>query len=103
MYEFVTRGIQAEWHDNYCDRAFSLSSAMIIHSLQILHLEFTTGKKSRMLRPTSIWAGDILISWSGVFRYCISARANLSVSRYPLGPMLSNISHLTVLTATSVT
>ena len=51
-----------------------------------------------MDRPNRHMAGDILVSLSGVLRYCNIARWNVSVSSSPFGPVLSVMSLLTVFT-----
>ena len=57
--------------------------------------------KSRIMRPNTHIAGDILVSGSGVLRYCKTARCTASVSRSPFAPVLSVIKRFIVLTATS--
>ena len=57
--------------------------------------------KSRIMRPKTHIAGDILVSGSGVLRYCKIARCTASVSRSPFPPVLSVINRFIVLTAIS--
>ena len=58
-------------------------------------------KASRKSRPKITWAGDNLLSLSGVFRTCKRALRRLSVLRDPFGLMLSVSSRFAFLTATS--
>ena len=62
------------------------------------YLSGRIGMKSLMGWPKRHIAGESLVSWLGVLRYCNIAWLNASVSSSPFGPELSMCIHLTVLT-----
>ena len=73
-------------------------------SLQLLWGEYLPGgigMKSLIGWPKMHIAGESFVSLSGVFLYWSITHWNASMSRSPLGPVLSAIRHLIVLTPTS--
>ena len=83
------------------DRLFSRFRAAVIHSACGLYNVGWDGTKSHSRRWSNNWAGDKPMFWMGVFRYCRTALAALSLSKDPWGPVFPIIILLAVLTASS--
>ena len=72
-------------------RANSLHSAKSLHlgpnwsNFLICEFRGALGRKSRRFLPSSSWAGESPVSWSGVLRSCKSPLTSLAVSISPDG------------------